>query len=200
MAFNEIKPIGEGLGLKIVKDLVKLLEGNIKIESTLGKGTTYEIVLPFVVREKKVPVKKSVPKGTGIIMSKRLLILENEELAQMLMMKTFLNNDDGYLIDMAINGDQAIKMLDKRNYKLLLLKMHLPDMDGFEILDYIRSHPNKQISELPVLVISGSTMKMEQEETINAGASAFLAKPYTKKELFSKIDSLVNPQRLLFSI
>ena len=193
LAFNEIKPIGEGLGLKIVKDLVKLLKGNIKIESTLGKGTTYEIVLPFIVREKKVAVKKSVPKGTGIVMSKRLLVLENEELAQMLMMKTFLNNDDGYLIDMAINGDQAIKMLDKRNYKLLLLKMNLPDMDGFEILDYIRSHPNKQISELPVLVISGSTMKIEQEETINAGASAFLAKPYTKKELFSKIDSLVNP-------
>ena len=192
LAFNEIKPIGEGLGLRIVKELVKLLNGNIKLESTEGIGTTYEIILPFVVREKKVFQKKSIPKGSGIVMSKRLLIIENEELTQMLMIKAFLNNINGYLIDIAKNGAQAIEMLEKRNYKLVLLKMHLPDMDGFEMIDYIKTNPKKQISELGVLMISGSSMREEQEEVINAGASAFLAKPYTKKELFSIIDSLVN--------
>ncbi len=192
LAFNEIKPIGEGLGLRIVKELVKLLNGNIKIESTEGIGTAYEIALPFVVRKKKVVQKKSIPKGTGIVLSKRFLIIENEELTQMLMMKTFINNDSGYLIDIAKNGTQAIKMLEKRNYKLVLLKMKFPDMDGFEIIDHIRTNPNKQISELGILMISGSSMREEQEEVINAGASAFLAKPYTKKELFSKIDSLIS--------
>jgi CheY-like chemotaxis protein len=110
----------------------------------------------------------------------------------MLIMKTFLNNDNGYLIDIAKNGAQATEMLEKRDYKLVLLKMHLPDMAGDEMINQIRTNPNKQISELRILMVSGSSMKKEQEEVISAGASAFLAKPYTKKELFSKIASLVN--------
>ena len=75
LAFNEIKPIGEGLGLRIVKELVKLLNGTVTLESTVGVGTTYNITLPFVVRNKKTIQKKTVPKGSGLTISKRLLIV-----------------------------------------------------------------------------------------------------------------------------
>lgn len=192
LKFNEINPIGEGLGLKIVKELVNLLKGTIKIDSTEGEGTTYNIMLPFVEREKKSATKKSVPKGTGIVISKRILVVENEGIAQMLMMKTFLDNDDGYLIELARDGSHAMELLDKRKYHMIMTKTNLPDMKGHELIGNIRNHNNKQVQKLPILVVSGSTMTDEKESILSSGASAFLSKPYTKKELFSKIDVVLN--------
>ena len=107
----------------------------------------------------------------------------------MLMMKTFLDNDSGYFIEIARDGAQALRLLEKRKYDLILLKTKLPDMNGYDILNHIRNNVTTSISSLPVLVISGSNMRDEQEDILNAGATAFLSKPYTKKELFSKIDN-----------
>ncbi|GHC43183.1 ATP-binding response regulator [Ulvibacter litoralis] len=191
LEFAESGPMGEGLGLKIVKELTKVLNGTIKIESAVGEGTTYQITLPFVVREKKKHQKKSVPKGTGIVLSKRILVVENEKINQMLIMKTFLDNDDGFLIDIAKDGAQALEILEKRKYNLVLLKSMLPDMTGNDLILKIRTNANKALNEIPILVVSGSSMKEEQENTLKAGASSFLSKPYTKKELFSRVDSLM---------
>lgn len=187
LAFGEIKPIGEGLGLKIVKELVTLLKGSVNIESTEGVGTTYEIVLPFLKKEKKEKKKKSVPKGSGLVISRRILVIENEEINQMLLMKTFLDNDSGYFIEIARDGAQAKDLLEKRKYTLVLLKMQLPDMNGNEIIGHIRNSQDNDVQKLPILVVSGSSLKKEQEEVLRAGATDFLSKPYTKKELFSKI-------------
>lgn len=191
LEFDKIKPIGEGLGLKIVKELVTLLNGSVTVESVLEKGTTFEIILPFMEREKKEPKKKTVPKGSGIVLSKRILVIENEEIMQMLMMKTFLDNDNGYFIEIARDGMQALQLLEKRKYDLILLKTNLPEMDGYQILGHIRNNAEAAISTLPILVVSGSSLKKEQEAILNAGASEFLSKPYTKKELFSKIDKVL---------
>ncbi|RMA66182.1 ATP-binding response regulator [Ulvibacter antarcticus] len=191
LEFDQIKPIGEGLGLKIVKDLVGLMQGQIKVESIVGEGTTYAVTIPFEERQKKETKKKSVPKGTGIVISKRILIVENDEITQMLMMKTFLSNDDGYLIEIARDGAQAIDFIENRKYNLVLLKMDLPDMNGYEILRHLRNNSNNNLQTLPVLVVSGSNMKDEQDAVIAAGASQFLSKPYTKKELFAKIDNVL---------
>jgi signal transduction histidine kinase/CheY-like chemotaxis protein len=187
LEFGEIKPIGKGIGLKIVKELVALLKGTVKIESSEGVGTTYEIVLPFIEKEKKEKKKKSVPKGTGIVISRRILIIENEEINQMLLMKTFLDNDSGYFIEIARDGAMAKNLLVKRKYTLVLLKMQLPDMDCFEIISHIRNNQDTELQKTPILVVSGSNMKEEQEKVLVAGATEFLSKPYTKKELFSKI-------------
>ncbi|NND62468.1 MAG: response regulator [Flavobacteriaceae bacterium] len=190
LKLDKVKPLGEGLGLKIVKDLVELLEGDISVTSKPGEGTTFRLNLPFELRKSKRE-KKTVAKGSGILISKRILIAEEKSANQMLFMKTFLNNEKGYVIEIANNATHFLELIEKKDYNLLLLKRAYPDMDGIELIQKIRNHSSEEISNLPILIASGSTMLEEQHAFLEAGATSFLPKPYSKKELFKNIEKLI---------
>jgi len=190
LKLNQTKPLGEGVGLKIVKDLVDLLEGTVSVTSEEGNGAVFTCSLPFEKR-KSVREKKTVKKGSGIFQSKRILIVEDESTNQMLLMKTFLNNEKGYVIEIANNASQAFELLETRNYNLIIVKKKFPDMDGLDFIRKMDTHSNEKIANIPILAATGSTMITEQQEFLDAGASHFLAKPYTKKELFKCIESLI---------
>ena len=187
---DKLKPLGEGLGLKIVKDLTESLDGKVQVVSEEGKGTMFTCEFPFKVRPASKGTK-TVPKGSGILMSKRILIIEDETTNQMLMMKTFLNNEKGYVIEMAINSDHAFELLANNRYHLIMFKSALPDINGIDLIKKIRGHDQDAIANLPILIASGNTLKEEQKAVLDAGASAFLPKPYTKNELFKCIEQLI---------
>lgn len=190
LELDKIKPVGQGLGLKIVKDLVNLLNGNVTVSSKENQGTSFHLTLPFEVRDVK-PKRKSVPKGSGIMMSKRILIVENEEINQMLFMKMFLNNQKGYHFEIADTASTALKFLNAKKYDVIIVKMTMPDMEGLSFIEQLRNHEIEQIKNTPILMASGSTMINEQERSLSAGANAFLPKPYSKKELFNMIESVL---------
>ena len=190
LKLDKEKPIGEGLGLKIVKDLVELLGGNITASNGAKQGAIFNCSLPF---EKRKPQreKKTIKKGSGIYHSKRILILEDKADNQMLLMKIFLNNDKGYVIEIASNVIQAIDLLENRKYDLILSKKAVADEDGIEFIRKIQEHSLETIASIPILVASGSTMALQKQEFLDAGAAHFLPKPYTKKELFKCIEKLI---------
>lgn len=187
---DKLRPLGEGLGLKIVKDLTESLNGNVQVVSEEGEGTVFTCSFPFKVRPASRG-KKTIPKGSGIMMSKRILIVEDETTNQMLMMKTFLNNEKGYVIEMAINSDHAFELLENNRYNIIMFKSVLPDIDAIGLIKKIRDHEQDAIANLPILIASGNTLKEEQKAVLEAGASAFLPKPYTKNELFKCIEQLI---------
>jgi CheY-like chemotaxis protein len=182
--------MGQGLGLKIVKDLTGLLNGNIKVTSEEQKGTSFNITIPFEVRDVREK-RKSIPKGSGIVLSKRMLVVEDEEINQMLFMKTFINNNKGYQLEMAQNGNHAFELLNKKKYDAIILKKTLTDMDTLVFIEKLRGLPNELIATIPILMASGSTMLDEQERFLSAGATAFLTKPYTKRALFKILEKLI---------
>lgn len=186
---DTIKPIGEGLGLKIVKDLVMLQNGEITVESKEGVGTTFHVTIPYTTRN-NIREKKTVPKGSGIVISKRILIIEDEEINQMLFMKLFLNNDEGYQIEISSNAIEAKERLKIKKFSLIILKSSNANQDVFETIESIKSLNKDSNKEIPILMVSGSSMLHEQKRYKKAGADAFLAKPYTKKELFNHIEEL----------
>lgn len=185
---NDVKPLGEGLGLKIVKDLVTLLDGNIAVASDTS-GTVFTCELPFTRRTLKEK-RPSVPKGTGLMLSKRILIIENEETSQMLFMRMFLNNEHGFIIEIASDAKHAFSLIEKRKYNLILIKSKLPDISADTFIEQHMSNENADIESIPILVVSGSTMLQEQQAMLDVGAAGFLAKPYTQKELFDTIEKL----------
>ncbi|QIE59767.1 response regulator [Rasiella rasia] len=186
---SSIEPLGEGLGLKIVKDLVELLHGKVSVESE-NSETVFTCVLPFEVRTAKEK-RPTVPKGSGILISKRILVLEDDETSQMLLMRTFLNNECGYILEIANSAEHAFVLLEKKSYDLIIIKNKLPDSPAHTFITSCNTHTSEQIAEMPILVASGSTMLQQQQSLLEAGASGFLAKPYTQKELFDTIEKLL---------
>ncbi len=192
LELNKIKPLGEGLGLRIVKELTGLLGGSVTVDSILGEGSSFNITLPFEIRPKTNKKSKTVPKGTGIVLSKRILIVEDDEINQMLFMKTFINNEKAFYIEIAQSGEQAIDLLNKKKYDLVITKTKLPDMDCLDIIHHLRKNSDLNLRELPALVVSGRTMIEEQKKVKESGATSFLSKPYSKKELFKEISALLD--------
>lgn len=187
---EKITPVGEGLGLKIVQDLTNLMGGTIKVISEVDEGTQFSITLPFKTRETSNK-KKTVPKGSGLMLSKRVLAIENDEVSQMLLMKQFLDADSGYYLEIASTCEQAKKLLDTKKYDAILLKTKLEDCDGLQLTSYIKNNKENNIASTPIIVASGKAMIAEQEATIEAGASAFLKKPYTQKQLFKMLEKTI---------
>ena len=190
IGLNNIEPLGDGIGLKIVKDLVQLMDGEVGVTSTLGEGSSFQVILPLRKgKSNKERKKRTTKKGSGILRGKHILVIENNDVDQMLLMKMFVNMD-GYNVEIAQDCGQAMNLLEKRNYALVILKTKLPDLSGQEMIRKIRMSSVQKIKDIPILVASGNVLQSQQRQLIESGASSFLAKPYTQGELYRAIKKL----------
>ena len=178
------------MGLTICKKIVHLLEGTIAVTSTLGKGTTFKVILPFKIPEVgSKRKKKTVPKGSGIIKGRRVLVVEDERNNQMLLMKYFIKWGE-FQIDIAKDGEDAITHLEQKKYQIVLLNLSLPKISAKEVIQFIRHHSDAHINTLKILVMSGTTTESEMDKVLELGANGFLPKPFTQRELFERLNLL----------
>ncbi|AXT51660.1 response regulator [Aquimarina sp. BL5] len=188
--FNEDKQIsGTGLGLAIVKDLVDLLSGEIKVTSKPEHGTTFDIKLPFKFEiTKSSPEKKkkkySLPESKKKF---RVLLVEDEEATQFLIMKILITHGS-FFVDVAINGEEAISYLERRNYDLVLMDLKLSKVDGYQATHMIRNnYGDKVISEVPIIGFTAKSTQIERDKCLKSGMDDFIAKPFEQEDLIYKI-------------
>ena len=160
---REVK--GFGLGLSIVKTLIELHDGQVTVESEEGKGTSFHVTLPLLG---KVLARSEVE----AVRVRRLLVVDDDpDIRQFLIDRL---EGCGYAIKAAKTGREAIAALSAEVFDGAILDIGLPEMDGIEVLQYLRSRNLK----MPVLIITAAESRERAMRAVETGAQAYLLKPF----------------------
>lgn len=170
------RPLGSGIGLSVAKILAQLMDGDLSVKSELGKGSE------FVLRFKAEDVVKSQKSLISIPKTLHILLVEDIEV-NVIVAKSVLEKL-GYTVDVAMNGQDAIKKFEQNYYDLLLLDIQLPDMSGFDIAKYLQEgYNNGHYDFLPPLVALTANVIQSKEEYQTKGMDDVLRKPLVIEEL-----------------
>ncbi|MCB2203990.1 response regulator [bacterium] len=162
---------GAGLGLSIASKAVKHMRGSIVVDSELGKGSCFTVTLPKKMRSriKTAPRAELTPLIKPALVeerSKRILILEDNE-AIVLQLRAVLE-DEGFELLSLTHGVNAVEQVRSFNPDLLILDLMLPEIDGFSVLQMLRSA--EQTQHLPVLVLTAKNLTREEKELLDSDA------------------------------
>ena len=176
---------GTGLGLAVVYGIVKGHGGNIKVESEVGTGTTFEIYLPAsdLVIAKPAKVSEQTIKGNETV-----LCVDDEE--AVLCIATELLQALGYEVLSANSGKEAIEIygVHKNSISLVILDMIMPEMGGGETYDILR----KINTKVKVLLSTGYSIEGKATDIMNRGCNGFIQKPFKLTTLSKKVREILD--------
>lgn len=190
---NKRKFGGLGLGLYIVKHLVDLHKGKIKMDSTPDLGTVCEIQLAYETVEVIKPV--TVDETSSLeydLKGKSILVVEDNAMNQMvikMITKKWLNTT----VEFANNGQEGLKKLTESDYDIILMDLQMPIMDGYEATIAIRNgEAGEHKKTIPIIALTADVMETTKTRVIEIGMNKYLSKPVDKDTLFEIIRLLVS--------
>lgn len=179
---------GSGLGLTISKKLVDLHKGKINVESVVGKGTTFNVELPYRIAAEEE--ENLASQKEHIIQSDRfkdlhILIVDDSDMNLLVIKMIFKKHEISY--NTAKSGAEAIEFVANNHCDMILTDIQMPEMDGIELTKRIRGldHPNK--AKLPIIAITGQVNLEAHDAYLSAGLNDYIIKPFTEMELMEKI-------------
>ncbi|WP_300567989.1 ATP-binding protein [Flavobacterium sp.] len=176
---------GSGLGLTLVKKTLSLFNKSITIDSKPSKGTTISFSLDFELYEEapNVPTEAKIIKDPSAI---KILLVEDNKTNQLITKKIIAKK--GYACDVANNGLEACKMVEEKDYDLILMDIMMPIMDGFEASDYI----SKLKPKIPIVALTAISEEVNKELFSASKIRKVLSKPVNIEELYETILLNVN--------
>ena len=188
---------GTGLGLTISKQLVDKMKGKIEVESAEQQGTTFSVYLPFDVAENQAaPTKDAMV--TDEMMARlnkaRILLAEDNEFNQLVAVDTLKSLLPGITIDIAENGEKAIKLLTLHPYDLILMDIQMPVMDGIQATRHIRNKMPAPKNATKIIAMTANVLQEDVKRYFAEGMNAYLSKPFQTEELLLKLYTALEDQ------
>lgn len=119
---------------------------------------------------------------------KRILLAEDEEVLRMLIVDTL--EDEDYTVDEAPDGEEALQLIEKHDYDLIILDYMMPIMTGLEVIQKVRANDAKK--HLKILMLSAKNQASEQNYILEVGADYFMAKPFSPLALLDKVGDILD--------
>ncbi len=179
---------GTGLGLTITKQLVEIQSGKIWVESEKFAGSTFIFIIPYSKRILVKPGKTEM--DIKSIESKRILLVDDNAM-NLLFTKSLLDKH-GFIAETCDNGKKAIELLKKSDFDVILMDLHMPNMDGYETSRQMRQIVDERKRKTPIIALTAAATLNEIKKCFDSGMNDYIVKPFKKEELFSKLLSLLS--------
>ncbi len=210
-----------GIGLSLSKSLVLIHRGAIQVESKLGKGSTFTVVIPITkefypeIKEEQVSIQQGVNLSEKISLefeSDHYVLSQAEKSKSSITHKphysllvvddnaqitSLLENilSDKYFIHKANNGKKALAILEEERVDLVISDILMPDMDGLTLCKKIKE--NIQTSHIPVILLTAKVEIENRIEGLQVGADSYIPKPFHPEHLFIRIEKLIERMELV---
>ncbi len=178
---------GTGLGMSIVRQLVQKMNGTIDVQSKLGEGSCFTVILPFEIdKNPRKQTKAEIPSEE--LQGKRILLVEDNDLNMEI--AEFMLKDMGITVDTAENGKMAVEKYlssETGTYDGILMDLMMPVMDGYEATERIRTSDHSDAAVIPIIAMSANAYAEDVQKCLNAGMNAHLSKPVFKEVLLTAL-------------
>jgi signal transduction histidine kinase/CheY-like chemotaxis protein len=178
---------GTGLGLAITKKLIELQGGKISVESQINLGTTFTVNLNYKISDKtNESNQENLPETFAFFHGESVLVVDDNQI-NLIVAKKFLTKWN-LNVETAENGQIAVDLVKKKEYKLVLMDLQMPELDGYQATKLIRAFEiEHSISPIPIIALTASAL-IEVKNNIKAtGMDDFITKPFNPSELNYKI-------------
>ena len=179
---------GTGIGLALTQEIISHLDGTITVESQVGKGTTFHIVMPIQNRSAD-PVTETEIGNSG----KPIIVVaeDNADVADLLCTQL----EPFYEVVAARDGVEALKRAGEIIPDLVITDVMMPNMDGMALARAIRA--NDLTAHIPIIMVTARVTEQDRIEGLKAGADAYLVKPFNTEELLTRVAKLLEQRIML---
>jgi CheY-like chemotaxis protein len=181
---------GTGIGLVISQRLAELMDGELRAASHVGQGSAFILSLPAAGDPDTVPSDLSRLTSERIDYHRRLVHYVEDNETNVEVMRGMLAQRPQVRMEVSISGLEGLAAIRAHRPDVVLLDMHLPDINGLELLRHLKLDPSTR--SIPVVAVSADALPAQIEDALMAGAHQYLTKPVSVAELLSVLDNLLS--------